>query len=74
MFETLEEALETNSNCAFCRKTKFATVKNEDLRYDLRRCVKPDCEAHCNWDHESVVMKIELGGPDVVSIASGWGN
>lgn len=73
MFATFKEAVDTNSECAFCHKSKFVPKVNEKLRYDLIRCADEDCEFHCKWDHESVVMKIELGGPDVISIASGWG-
>ena len=73
MFETFEEAFDTNSECAFCGKDKFALVHTEVGRYDLKRCVKEDCDRHCSWDHEGEPIYIDLGGPDVVSIASGWG-
>lgn len=73
MFETLEEAQETNSECAFCDKPKFIAVEDVLLGFHLVRCSAADCDLHCKWDHSGVVMQIQLGGPDVLSIASGWG-
>lgn len=72
LFDTFVEAVDTNSDCAFCGKKKFEIVPN-GKGFDLVRCTDMDCEHHCHWNHKLEAIQIDLGGPDVISIASGWG-
>lgn len=81
MFDTLDEAVEMNSECAFCKKPKFipfphfvdATLTTQN--YTLERCSYPDCSEHCRWDHANEQIKItdDREAKDILSIASGWG-
>lgn len=75
MFETLEEADEVNSECAFCKKNKFEVLGSYGLEgntYDLIRCSDEDCHIHCKWNHEGVTLTIQIANKDSVAIASGW--
>lgn len=76
MFDTFDEALETNSECAFCHKEKFVIttmyVLDTKTLYNLERCADENCDKHCKWNHDYETIQLDLGGPDAVAIASGW--
>lgn len=81
MFDTLDEAVEMNSECAFCKKPKFKVISNyvdqglEVQNYDLVRCALPECDMHCTFNHKNEPISLPDGRDpnDMLAIGSGWG-
>lgn len=71
MFDTIEEAEEINSECAFCKKPKFVVRDGENGKFDLGRCEVDNCDRHCFGGH-ALTVEYQLGDRDSVGIASGW--
>lgn len=72
MFETKQEAEETNSECAFCHLEKFVVTKAPEGGYNLEKCNNPDCGVHCHGGHTQTINLSYLNNQDAVAIASGW--
>ena len=73
MFDTVDEAVEMNSQCTFCNKTKFVVVQQPDNGpVSLERCISSDCEQHCGWGHEPKInMDFNVDHHDVMNIIRG---
>ena len=70
-FESIEEAQELNSVCAFCGKEKFQVV-DDDTGFYLVRCGDALCEDHCKFDHgSSLVQMVSMADDDMRKIAMG---
>ena len=72
MFDLVSDAVEMNSICSFCKRTKFHVQATDSGKFDLVRCDQPNCTEHCHWDHPPVETTLQTANMDTVSIVSGW--
>lgn len=74
LFDTFEDAVDLDSECVFCKKSKFVVFRIQNAegkeQFGVDRCVKEFCDEHCKWDHQDRTYTLDWSDEDHVGMVS----